>query len=363
VYAVDTDGTGFTVLHTFAGGQDGAFPSDAALILSGNTLYGTTSGQGHGNPYGSYGSVFSVNADGTGFTTLYNFSEPQLDTDPNAPPTWTGYTNSDGMLPSAGLILAGNTLYGTAQMGGSAGVGTVFKLSTDGTGFTTLYSFTSRQDPNGTNTDGAFPGILVLSGDTLYGTTDAGGSWAQGTVFSIKTDGTSFSVLHAFGDRPASDGFEPSGLVLLTNTLYGMTAQGGAFRCGTLFALNTDGTTFTNVHSFDGTHDGSNPRWLVLTGATLYGTALYNGASRNGTVFSISFPPSLTIAQSGLNVILSWPTIEAGFDYSKFTLQSTTNLAVPAAWTAVAPVPVAVNGRDMVTNPMSGPKRFYRLSQ
>ena len=51
-------------------------------------------------------------------------------------------TNSDGAYPHAGLILSGNTLYGTAYGGGSSGNGTVFAVNTDGTGFTNLYSFT-----------------------------------------------------------------------------------------------------------------------------------------------------------------------------------------------------------------------------
>jgi len=51
------------------------------------------------------------------------------------------YTNSDGAFPLAGVILSGNTLYGTASWGGGKGVGTVFRVSTDGTSFTNLHSF------------------------------------------------------------------------------------------------------------------------------------------------------------------------------------------------------------------------------
>ena len=78
--------------------------------------------------------------------------------------------------PSAGLVLSGNTLYGTAFNGGSSGVGTVFAVNTNGTGFKTLHSFTGSS--------GAFPSAgLVLSGNTLYGTTEQGGSSGDGTVF------------------------------------------------------------------------------------------------------------------------------------------------------------------------------------
>ena len=78
---------------------------------------------------------------------------------------------SDGDFPDAGLILSGNTLYGTASGGGSSGNGTVFAVNTDGTSFTTLYSFTALV--SGTNSDGAGPVAgLILSGNTLYGTID-----------------------------------------------------------------------------------------------------------------------------------------------------------------------------------------------
>jgi len=78
-----------------------------------------------------------------------------------------------------------------------------------------------------------------------------------------------------------------------------------------------------------------------------------------GTVFSLSLPePSeLSIILSGVNVILTWPTKAAGF-----TLQSATNL-LPAAWSAVSPAPIVVNGQNIVTNPISGTEHLFRLSQ
>src|SRR5438270_518090 len=84
--------------------------------------------------------------------------------------TLHSFNHSDGANPLAGLVLSGNTLYGTAQSGGSSGYGTVFAVNTDGTGFTNLHSFTAR-NTFGANSDGANPAAgLVLSGNTLYGT-------------------------------------------------------------------------------------------------------------------------------------------------------------------------------------------------
>src|SRR5947209_6474471 len=72
-----------------------------------------------------------------------------------------GSTNFDGAFPVAGLILSGNILYGTAAAGGASGNGTVFKLNTNGSGFTILRSFSG-------GSDGAAPVAgVILSGNTL----------------------------------------------------------------------------------------------------------------------------------------------------------------------------------------------------
>src|SRR6266516_3054849 len=79
------------------------------------------------------------------FTTLHSFTAPS---NPSYP--YNG-TNSDGAIPDAGLILSGNTLFGAASSGGTFGEGTVFRVNTDGTDFTTLYSFTVRDPSNFAN--------------------------------------------------------------------------------------------------------------------------------------------------------------------------------------------------------------------
>lgn len=444
----------FTVLHRFAGGPS-ANPVGTLVGVS-NRLYGTTSAfWGPQN-----GTVFAVNTDGTAFETLHTFSTPTYDPDSNA------YTNTDGATPLAGLILSGNTLYGTAYKGGSLGLGTVFALNTDGTGFRTLHDFDNTEggvrpyaplllsgntlygtasdggdwgcgtlfalNTNGTGfavihqftcgEDGAAPmGGLILSGNTLYGTANNGGSSSVGVVFRVNADGTAFTNLHVFS---GTDGRNPgnAGLTLSGNSLYGTTYLGGATGYGTVFKLQTDGTGFTNLYSFsavlNGTNsDGANPTYgVIFSGNTLYGTAgggfggsgtvfamgtsrtglttlhyfaplsppsepstntdgsglqsglllsdniLYGitiaGGSRYGTLFSISMPPTLRITATGGNVILMWPTNVTGL-----TLQCTTSLSPSAAWINVSPPPVVINGQYTATNPISGTRQFYRLSR
>src|SRR5438067_9719372 len=198
----------FTVIHTFtsatgsnATNSDGANPS-GGLISYGNTVYGTAM---YGGSSG-WGTVFALSVDGTGFTTLYHFTK-----------------DSDGASPSAGLILSNNFLYGTASAGGSSGAGTVFALSANGTGFTNLHSFTvPSNDSFGfyTNTDGAYPlAGLLLSGDTLYGAANNGGTSGHGTVFAVNANGTGFTTLHSFSSG-SGGAYSSAGLILLSNTLY-----------------------------------------------------------------------------------------------------------------------------------------------
>src|SRR5207237_5053092 len=122
---------------------------------------------------------------------------------------------------------------------------------------------------------------------------------------------------------------------------------------GTVFSVKTDGTSFRTLHEFTRL-DGAYPIGsVVLSANILYGTAGGGGSSGNGTVFSLSFRPQLTIVPSGIppsGIILTWPTNVAGFDYTGYTLQSTTNLVSPAVWATNSPAPVVIAGQNTVTN-------------
>ncbi len=263
IFKVNTSGAGFTVLYDFiAAGEN--FGRLAELALSGNMLYGTTHNGGAWS-----GTVFALSTAGDGFRTLYSFSVPGL----NA-------TNPDGCNPLGGVILSGNALYGTCYGGGNSGHGTVFKVNTDGTGFRTLHHFTG-------GSDGATPYAgLALSGGTVYGVTYFGGA-NYGTVFKLNTDGTGFSTLHTF--MSGSDGAYPGApLIVFGNVLYGTASGGGSSNDGTVFKLNTDGTDFTVLHDFDRNTEGAEPdSALVLSDDILYGATSSGGSDDNGTVFRL----------------------------------------------------------------------------
>jgi uncharacterized repeat protein (TIGR03803 family) len=292
VFKMNTDGSGFAVLKRFAL-SDGAWPY-GGLVLGGSTLYGTASYGGS-----SYcGVVFKVNTDGSGYAVLKNF------------------TGSDGSYPNARLVLAGNTLYGATGYGGSlysqdnSGYGVLFKVNTDGSGYTVLSSF------NGS--DGYYPeGGLVLSGSTLYGTAGGGGSSDDGVVFQVNTDGSGYTVLKSF---TGSDGAGPAGLLLAGSTFYGTTGSGGSADDGVVFQMNTDGSGYSVLATFTGT-DGLSPHGgLVLAGSTLYGTTDWGGSSYTGNSSGDGVVFKVNTDGSGFGVLKSLTDNDGANPYAGLVL-------------------------------------------
>jgi uncharacterized repeat protein (TIGR03803 family) len=250
-------------------------------------------------------------------------------------------TNVAGFYPQSTLVQGGDgTLYGTASSGEGCVTGTVFKVQPDGSGFTVLKRF--MPSPSGNYPDGANPRAgLTLSGSTLYGTTTLGGSTNHGgTLFKLRTDGTSYCVLHNFINVP--DGAVPeTGLTLSGSTLYGTTSSGGSLTNGTLFKLKTDGSGYTVLWNFSG-----RPSDLILSGSTLYGTTASGGALGEGAIFSLNVAPVLNITPIHGAVVLSW-------DDPAFNLQSSPEVAGPYTRIRSATSPY--------TNAITGGRQFFRL--
>lgn len=202
-----------TVLYSFTGGADGAYPQGGLIFDKVGNLYGTTA-QG-GDPSCSCGTVFKVAPTGTE-TVLYSFP----------------VGGADGGYPNGALVLGKKGyLYGTTSSYGSGNNGTVFKVSPTGKE-TTLYSFAGT--PDGGQPDGS---LVFDKKGNLYGTTQAGGVSGIGTVFELTPAGVE-TLLHSFTDNPDGSGPRYGGLVLdALGNLYGTTAFGGANGQGTVFKV------------------------------------------------------------------------------------------------------------------------------
>jgi len=264
IYKIGTDGAGFQLLHEFAaGGSDGSRPYNS-LVLDSGTLYGMTLYGGDS----SAGTIFKIGTGGTGFTLLHEFAGG----------------DSDGRNPYGSLVLDGGTIYGMTYSGGDSNDGTIFKIGTDGTGFALLHEFAG----GGSDGKGPYENLILDSG-TLYGMTGYGGDSDLGTIFKIGTDGTGFTLLHEFAGGGSDGSRARNSLMLDSGTLYGMTYTGGDSDLGTIFKIGTDGTGFALLHEFaGGISDGRNP-WgsLILDSGELYGVTLYGGSSDAGVVFKI----------------------------------------------------------------------------
>ena len=176
VFQSKTDGTQNTLVSF--GSTNGSGPQAGLVLGPDGSYYGTTSA---GGAFGE-GTIFRVTTNGN-LSNIHCFSVT----------VWNGLTgtNYDGTQPMTGLTVGPDgSLYGTTPYGGSGGSGTIFNVTTNGV-FTTLYSFTATAYSSGTgtsgvtNSDGAQPhaGLTFGLDGNLYGTTSAGGTNGDGTVF------------------------------------------------------------------------------------------------------------------------------------------------------------------------------------
>lgn len=220
-----------TVLHGFAGGDDGRAPCASLIFDAAGDLYGTTYG---GGSY-EWGTVFELTPAAGGKwreSVLHSFND----------------SGSDGAGPFASLIFDGSgNLYSSTLFGGtevcsdSNGCGTVFELSPKaGGGWTEkiLQSFTTYP----------YAGVIVDAAGNLYGTTYEGGlgpcsgGSGCGTVFELSPEvggaGWTEKILHSFGVIEGDGAYTFAGLIFdSSGNLYGTTWGGGTYNYGAVFEV------------------------------------------------------------------------------------------------------------------------------
>lgn len=262
IFKIDSTGKE-TVLFSFTGGNGGQFPIGSLVRDSASNFYGAASG---GTSNG--GAIFRLDQNNN-LTVLYSFTGANGGTDGAAP---TGSLARDS---------SGN-LYGTTVFGGTYGFGTVFKIDPSGNE-NILHSFIDSEGAN------PVAGVIRDAAGNLYGTTKIFGAHNAGSVFEVSAAGQT-TILYAFagGNFGSTDGNSPDGSLVRDSAgnLYGLTELGGAYGFGTLYRIDPSGKE-TTLHSFTSGVDGLDPTGPLIRDSKgrIYGVANQGGKSGQGNVF------------------------------------------------------------------------------
>jgi uncharacterized repeat protein (TIGR03803 family) len=308
-----------TVLYTFLGGKDGAYPAAAVIEDGSGSIYGTTELGGGATACGSggCGTVYKLTKANGHFTetVLYRFKG-----------------GTDGAYPTGRLLLdKSGDLFGTTVNGGSKnctnGCGTVFELvPKTGGGYTkrTIHEF--KNSPDGANPQA---GLLEIGQGILLGTTTYGGSSGYGcyapnntntcgTVFKLEPSGSGYRESIAYAFQPPPDASAPdTNLLVSGGSIFGAAVNGGTggcvapnYTCGSVFSLTPVGSGYSeSVITLDGWNgdDGPNPIGGLASNSSgdLFGVAL-NAYSSNGDVFEL-IPGSNGYSQSAIHKFTGSP--------------------------------------------------------
>ena len=235
-------------------------------------LYGAASA---GGAFG-FGTLFKVGLDGA-MQTLVDFTDQ------------VG-VNKGGEPSSALLLGSDGCMYGTANAGGSANAGTIYKMTLGGV-LTTLIEFTG----NGSSTRGNSPSGALLQGSdgSFYGTTKNGGALGFGTLFKLSPVGDLTTIAEFSNNGPMNRGSYPDTQLVVGSdgAILGTTTAGGAFDFGTIFRLSA-GNVLTTIVDFTGgtgIGKGTNPIGLLRArDGSLCGTTYGGGSFGYGTAFKIT---------------------------------------------------------------------------
>jgi uncharacterized repeat protein (TIGR03803 family) len=266
IFKITPSGT-LTTIYNFNSATDGGFPHNSPVTGNDGKLYGT-------NLTGSNSRVYKVTTAGV-YTVLVTLG-----------------LECDGPL----LLAQDGKLYGVTQVGGTFNRGSFFSVTSSGV-LKTIFSF---NDPTGAV---PFGPVLQASDGNFYGTASTGGSLSSGVVYKVTSAGV-YTVLHNFDTNTRANGITPNtGLVQGSDGfLYGVTSGGGTALGGTIFKIKTDGTSFAVIHSFDVTHGSTpNSQPLLHTNGKIYGLTNAGGAHNDGVLYSLDAGLSTFVVPVGFN--------------------------------------------------------------
>ncbi|MDB6069756.1 MAG: 3-carboxymuconate cyclase [Verrucomicrobiales bacterium] len=238
-----------------AGARPGAAPQGGLHLHTDGLLYGATASGGTSDQ----GTIFRLStAAAPVFTVLRHAAD------------------ATGSQPNGNLVRdAAGVLYGTTASGGSAGVGTVYKITTAGV-FTLLASL------DGVSAAGAAGGLAEGTDGNFYGVSEGGGRGNRGGIFRVTPAGG----LSAAGDFGSGQGWFPSGAPVEDGAggFYFPLASGGSQGGGVLAGISA-ADVIEPVAGFGGTMGEVPAGGLLKVGSDFYGLTARGGASSRGTAF------------------------------------------------------------------------------
>lgn len=283
LFTINLNTSALTILYQFTSNfGTGSCPSAALTSQPDGTWLTTTKTGGTFNR----GLIIKVTANLT-IHTFYTFSGPPL----------------DGANPSSPLLFFSDGFYyGTTEGGGTADLGTLYRISQTGV-ITLLHSFL------GADGDGLHPSSALtvgLDGLSLFGSTDADGFVSYGTVFQFTPSTAEYRVLSSdfWSDHQSS----VSALAVHPNGyLYGSQSRG--YCCtsdnGMFFSIDpaNNAKPMQIIHELI-SYEGMSPKgkFLVQPDGSLLGSTSWLGSTlwKKGTIFRLFTNGSMiTLAEFG----------------------------------------------------------------
>src|ERR1035437_3612243 len=272
----------------------------------------------------------------------FNFSIPGTVTTPvdTTPPALTINSPANGAVVTSASLPVNGTASDSGL--GNNGISSVTVNGANATGGTTSGSGTASWNATVTLVSGVNT-ITVVVKDTLNNSTQkvVSVTYNPSTTSLVLTSPTPGSTLTS-----ASVTFQWSSGMGVTNYFLFVGSSLGA---GDIYVQDQGLNTSATVNG------------LPQNGSKLYvrfwwATAAAGWTFTDYTYTAPTSAPLLGISKPGTSMVFSWPTNATGY-----TLQSSPNLGSAAVWSTVSPSPVVVGGQNVVTNPMSGSRMFYRL--
>lgn len=262
IFGINPDGTGATVNYSFASGtaRGGSQPL-GTLVFNNNLLYGTTK---YGGSNGTnYGVIFSFDTTTNTYTDVWNFA------------------SATGSYPIGGLTTSsdGSLLYGITNSGGATGNGSIFSFNPSSGTYKDLYDM---------QTSGGYYsyGPLTLYHDKLYGVTANAGAYWGGTFFCFDPATGTYTDIYDYQGGGSWDGFQASGsMVVYNDVLYGVSAGGDSYY-GQLFSYDDGGAGYKDLNDFNGSNSLFEPMGLALYNNILYGITYEDWINYEGGIFT-----------------------------------------------------------------------------